>query len=411
MKNNFKKILYTLLFIVFAKAGIAQKVSEDAIPVFTADSLKSGAAKDILTNFFQLAFNNLIGDNKEFNFNSNPYAVLLKNNPKLAIDTNYKKYRALRRLNFGFGIKLDSAYHFNGFSSGIKYSIVDKRDATTSSMLFYKLRTNNFNKERDNLLDSLDSYIDILFPKSSDRNSPDFEKAKKFNDEINDFFQKDVPLSSFSDEFQKAVNVIISKDISKFQQMDSTFKTSPGRSIKNVSDTIFEGLKNSIKKDLLWTIAVSDTTYNDQFFLSNIVINSELSKGIFETKPGANNIELNIKTACNFLQDTLQSGRNLKRLIFSFEPGINWVIRDKNNDKSFFELKFSGSYYHNFSGLYADEERDKITLNGTARVRIYEDIWIPLEIKYDPKNGNVFGFLNIKANFTGLGKLLKGAKE
>ena len=73
------------------------------------------------------------------------------------------------------------------------------------------------------------------------------------------------------------------------------------------------------------------------------------------------------------------------------------------------EIKFSGSYYHNFATLYANERRDSLTINGTLRVRILEDIWIPLEIKYDPKSGNVFGFLNIKANFTGLGKLLKGS--
>jgi len=57
--------------------------------------------------------------------------------------------------------------------------------------------------------------------------------------------------------------------------------------------------------------------------------------------------------------------------------------------------------------LYADEKRDRLILNGTLRLRIYNDIWVPLEIKYDPDAGNVFGFLNVRANFTALGKFAR----
>ena len=83
------------------------------------------------------------------------------------------------------------------------------------------------------------------------------------------------------------------------------------------------------------------------------------------------------------------------------------MIRDKTTDRSFFEIKFSGSYYHNFGNIYLGEKKDSMTLNGIARIRIYNDIWIPLEVKYDPKTGKIHGFLNIKANFSGLAMLLK----
>jgi hypothetical protein len=68
------------------------------------------------------------------------------------------------------------------------------------------------------------------------------------------------------------------------------------------------------------------------------------------------------------------------------------------------ELKFSGSYYHNFNKLYNQEKRDLVTANAKLSIRIIADIWIPLEIKYDPRSGNIFGFLNIRANFNALGK-------
>jgi hypothetical protein len=52
--------------------------------------------------------------------------------------------------------------------------------------------------------------------------------------------------------------------------------------------------------------------------------------------------------------------------------------------------------------LYANEDRDRLFFNGTIRVRIMNDIWVPLEIKYDPKHGNLFGFINVRANFRAL---------
>ena len=69
--------------ISFGKLS-AQKIRTDPLTTFiTADSLVSGNFKDVLTSFYQLAFNNLTGPKKELNFNSNPYALLLKINSRL----------------------------------------------------------------------------------------------------------------------------------------------------------------------------------------------------------------------------------------------------------------------------------------------------------------------------------------
>ena len=57
MRINIKIWTLFVLFAVFATAIKAQDLSKRAIPIYTADSLKSGNYKDILTSFFQLAFN------------------------------------------------------------------------------------------------------------------------------------------------------------------------------------------------------------------------------------------------------------------------------------------------------------------------------------------------------------------
>ena len=406
MKYAFKKILYSLLLIMYINTASAQEEAplENAAPIFTADSLVSGNTKDVLTKFFQLAFNNLTGNNKEFNFNSNPFAVMLKSNPRLNIDHFYSKYNALRKLNFGFGIKLDTSYRFNGFSSGIKYALIDERDYTTSRLFAVGLQVNGLAAERKSLNDSLGKYAQATF-KASAQTPADRKIRKDFLALVSVFFNIDTPFNSLDTDFQNLVLKIAGEK--NLVNIENLLTGNPSSSLRTNDMKVFEALKDSIKNCALWTIGLSDTTYRDQFAFSNVVLNTEFSKGIFKPRPGANNIELNIKAAANFLKDTMQTGNNLKRVVFDIEAGFNWVIRDKYNQRPMFEFKASSTFYHNFTSLYQDEERNVFTLNGMARIRVYEDIWVPFEIRYDPSNGNVFGFLNIKANFTGMGKLIK----
>ncbi len=396
MRKNIKKYACLLALLLFVKVSFAQ-VSPVTKFMLMADSLKSGNAKDILTHFFQLGLNNLTGPNKEFSFSSNPFAIMLKRNPQLSLDKTYKKYQPLRRLNFNLGVRLDSAFGFNGFSSGLKFSLIDKTDFTTSRYILDKLRSDELNHERDILLTTLNDYLVNTVPPAN--------KAA-FANNINKVLQ-DAPFNSLEAGFQATVKMLVAaKNLNK---IGNIFSNHADSSFKQIDAEKFKALKNSIKNNLLWTIGISDSTYKDKFQFSNVAIISELSRGIFDPGPGDNNLEVNVKAAYTFSNDTTRTGRNLKRELLTAESGINWIIRDRTTERPFCEIKFSGSYYHNFGRLYSNERRDSLTINGTLRVRILEDIWIPLEIKYDPKSGNVFGFLNIKANFTGLGKLLKGS--
>ena len=394
-----------MILLMLIKVGFAQ-VPATTRAIFTADSIVSGNSKDILTSFYQLALNNLTGKNREFNFSSNPFAIMLRRNPKLSLDTKYTRYKPLRKLNFNLGLKLDSVFNFNGFTSGIKYSLIDQTDATASKFIFERLRSDALNAERNILAKKMRDYANVKFPNAvGNPDSEDFKKKGEFMSKADDLFIKDIPFSKFDAEFQKDVNKIVEDN--KLEKVADIFKNKPDSSFKDIDFRKFQALKNAIKNNLLWTIGISDSTYKDKFQFTNIAIFSELSKGIFQPEPGDNNLEINVKAAYNFLKDTLKPGRNLKREIFTVESGLNWVIRDKTTDRSFAEIKFSGSYYHNFASIYQNEKRDSLTLNGTLRIRVVDDLWIPLEVKYDPKTGNVFGVLNMKANFTGLAKLLK----
>jgi len=410
MKRQYVKFaLFLLVLINSLPDAAAQKKAAPEGPVFTANALASGNYKDILTSFFQLGFDNLIGPNKSLHFNSNPYAIMLKNNPALAVDREYYKHRVLRKLNFGFGLQLDTSYRFKGFTAGIKYALINKRDSTTSKLLFNNLRNDSLNAEVKLLQQKLVAYLDEKYPAFDSNNNPiaaNIKIRKTVNSSMNQMvsFTPYIAFDKLDSTFKDAAIAIAKENgLTVF----ATLIKKPGVSIQKTLDDTFISLKNAIKMEPLWTIGIVDTSGKDQRLLGNIVIATEFSKGVFKPRPGSN-LELNIKAAVNFIEDTAIAGKNLKRSLLNVEPGINWVIRNKANDQSMLEFKFGGSYIHNFGRLHLQEKRDQLMFAGTFRVRVISDIWIPLEFKYDPENGNVFGFLSVKANFTGLGKLLAG---
>lgn len=393
------KYLITVSFLFLFHTTEAQNTKNSLKTILSADSLSSGNLKDVLTSFFQLSFDKLTGPDKELNFSSNPYALLLKTNPSAAIDVNYPKYRYMRKLNFGFGLKLDTAYKFNGFSSGIRYAIIDERDATTSKMLFRALGSDSLSQEINTLQTSLTNYIIANFPNTS----PDRRKyidlvTKLFTDSATAFNQLDIT-------FQQMVRTVAAQNnLTVFSRL---IQSNPGVNVRTESQLFFGALKQELKKKLLWTVSLSDTTYKNEFFFSNIVLETELLKGLAKKlKPGSN-WEFNTRASLNFTDDTASAGRDLKRAIFRFEPGFNWVIRAKNTETPFMELRFGGEYRHIFHGLYQNEERDFFTFNGTVRLRILNEIWIPVEFKYDPKDGNLFGLISAKFNFSLLNKTTK----
>jgi len=177
--------------------------------------------------------------------------------------------------------------------------------------------------------------------------------------------------------------------------------------VKSYADNLYKDMKDNFNKNTLWTVGVTDTTLKNQLVFTNVVFHTEFIKGINKYNKTRNDLELNIRSQLQLADDTLKTGRDLKRAVFNFEPGINVAFKTKTTKKSYLEMKFSGGYYHSFSQLYANEDRDRLFFNGTIRIRIMNDIWVPFEIKYEPKTGNLFGFINVRANFKALGAAAK----
>lgn len=389
MKNR-KYLLLVLAATLFTIQGYTQKAK---VPVLTADSLASGNYKDVLTSFFQLAFNNLTGKQKELKFSSNPYAIMLRANPNIDIDTSYRKYRVWRNLNFTFDLKLDTSYRFNGFSSAIHYAIVNKRDYTVYHEFndIVLMRIKDYAKLNNGITGAFRNISD-----SSLRARVQRQGFRLLNDSTFTF--------SNLDEDVKAVirNVLRDNNLSG-EGVDTSGKESFARKIKKH----YEDVKNSFQKKLLWTVSLADTTYSDHLMFSNVSLRTQIVKGTPDITKNSH-LEFDIKGDFNLVDDTLKPGRDLKRSMLNAEGGLNWIFKAGETRQPLFELKASAAYNRIFSGMYAGETKERFTLNGTLRARIYADIWIPLEFKYDPKKGNVFGFLSVRANFNALSNLAKG---
>jgi hypothetical protein len=385
-------VLTVGLLVCLAVPVVAQRKVPN--PALTADSLATGNYKDVLNSFFQLAFERMTSPTKELKFTGTPFAVMAKLDTTLLVDTLYTKYRTLRNINYTFSLRLDTSFKFDGFASGIKYAIINKRDETVSKAFLETVRNNAKAKQ-------LFALNDLIMAKISAMASPAPSML-----EYTDFRRGVKNFNALSQPLRDTILAVAAgSDATK--ELGETLKRNSNFNLAETADSIYNDMRTNFNKNLLWTVGVTDTTYKNQFVFSNIVIHTELIKGLNKFAETKNDVELNIRSALQLMDDTLQLKRDLKRAIFSFEPGINVAFKTRHTKKSWLEMKFSGGYYYNFSQLYANEERDRLFFNGTIRVRIMNDIWVPFEVKYDPKNGNLFGFINVRANF----KALAGAAK
>ena len=387
-----RTLIYTIPFFIFSMLSISSNAqNKKNAAIITADSLASGNYKDVLTSFFQIAFDKLTGKDKELKFSSNPYAVMMKANPDLEIDYNYKKNRVLRNLNFNFSLKLDTSYRFNGFSSGISYALINKRDFTVYNE-FIRLaidKNAEFNKLQNGISQALSGIEDADLKKRFRE-----QGNKLLNDESYTYDKLD------DDIKQRVLKILTDSNLTRIVKLVKNNSTA------NIAKSCRDGyneVKKSFQSKPLLLLSITDTTAKDEFLFSNITLKAEYLKGFGMSKPGAN-WELNIPATVNFVDDISLTGRDLKRSVFRIEPGINLVIRNSDAAHSFLEMKFSSEYMHIFSQLYPNEKKDSFTFNGIFRIKIINDIWIPLRFKYDPQNGNVLGFLSVKYNFSGQGK-------
>jgi len=384
-----KKIFVILLLHSFMATSLAQtdeakqKAEEVKEKVRTASDLKTGKSQDVLISFFQLAFDDFTGKDKSFKFQSSLFALKAKTDKSLFIDENYLKQKFARNLVFNFATNLDTSFKFKSSSLGIKYAIVNNRDKTVFDFIL---------PSEDEWVkiekDALNTYAKLF---TDGVLNPNYLLAQNFFLEQDDSPFVRTPVKKLPEDFK----VMLTNLLKKSKRFEIT-------SLEEFRDRLtveYTTLAQQVEKRGLWTVDGNFSTNTKDKLFSKMNFNSEYLKGIVKTNKKMG-VELNLKASLEFDDDTSTIlTKDLDRQVFSFSGGFNWIICKNKRSQSIIEFKGALSYNNILKGRYQGEEWDNFTGEGTLRIRVTNDIWIPVDIKYDPLNGKVFGFLSVRSNF------------
>ncbi|HXU28845.1 MAG TPA: hypothetical protein VN698_16565 [Bacteroidia bacterium] len=362
----------------------AKKDSANADHVLrNASDLVSGNSQDAIVSFFQLAAKDL-NTGGSFQFSSSLIAIGAKANNSLLIDTNYSKQNFLRNFNLGLSANLDQSHQFKDAGINIKYAIINRRDTT----LFYNAK--NYPIGLRKYLEAIPNIVTAVYMNyiPSHRSDSSIIAGYLFHDV--DFGDSRLP-ADFKTFFTDLL------------KNNSAYRDVPAKKYKDfLKDTTQKNISDFSKRVIL-TVGGSYNRVN--YNTSNKVSGQiEFLKGFVRPKRKMG-LELDILGGFN-MNDTIVNAVTTNRQIGTGLVGLNWIILKNSANQSILEFKAAVAYKYIANGLLAKEENNVLTGNGTLRFRITNSLWIPIDIKYDPKSGKVFGFLNIVTNFDSFRKLL-----
>ncbi|MES2111691.1 MAG: hypothetical protein V4577_23235, partial [Bacteroidota bacterium] len=320
-------------------------------------------------------------------FNSSLFAIKAKTDTSLWIDTNYNKNVFLRNMVVGIDVGLDSTNKFKSASLSLTYAIVNNRDKSI------------FDFSTGRLLDHYLKIVNPLYKDALQTYHKEHPAEKDYTNAVNylfpDIHHPRPKLDSVPKRFIEIIDSI--KEESKYSEIKNFKALNMLDSLKDMYNTI-SGL---MSQSSLWTVGGKVTTSQSNTF-SKVNFNSEYLKGITRNNTSMG-LELDIKANLD-IYDTTAMTQKYNRNVLSGTAGINWIIyKSKKTQKSYVEFKPALAYNNVLHGGLPGETKSKFTGDGVLRFRVTDNLWIPFDIKYDPKAGKFFGFLNITSNFDWLG--------
>jgi hypothetical protein len=346
----------------------------------TADDLKSGNYKDVLSSFFQLALRDITGKDKSFGFSSTLFAIKLKSNPDLLKSENFKNETFARDLQFSFKFNFkddeDSSFNFRGFSTTITYAVVNERDHQLANFNSRDLKA-KFNIQQKQheyfvaVRGNISKYITSI-RQSGLTNDEQTAKILEFTTAV-DLFNKTGNLKDLPEAYLKSFE-------GKFDEIV--------KDRENLAELRKQAYAE-IDKGWLFTVALSGTT-DKVNKLNSGTFNTVLLKG---DKP-----ELDIRTSLSYADTVVMT--KFSQLKFNSTAGLNFSIA-KTGDKSLVEFKPYFEYKRIVHNPLPGEKRDFFLANADLRIKILKELWLPLTIKYDLKDHNFLGFLNVSFNVDG----------
>jgi hypothetical protein len=375
-----KKIILIFLLLV-STYGFSQKITSEEIinQLEKTEHSKSGNYKDVLASFSQLALKNIAGDDKTISLNTTLFQLKAKANPELLQDIYFKNETFSRNFQFNFKINMDEQFKYAGFTGGFNYAIINGRDKQIAVLTNSLYGTNH-----EKIMTVIEEIqVELLRALNDSNRADDMAKIESATESI--LNGKSDPNNDYYDKI-----IVAFKEKTK---NNTDFKN------KDLQDFIthLQNLKtneyNKIEAKPLWTISAESRTNTEGKF-NNGAIKTVFLKGNAE---GWNEIDIRAKLVYN---DTLIVNP-ITRSQFNTTAGMNFKIGKSKENISYFEIKTALEYNHIFRNLLPEEKQSNFLGNAEIRIRLTNDLWFPILIKYDLEKANFLGFLNVSYNFGG----------
>lgn len=393
MKKVFFFALCSLFFSLL-KAQTPKQLSKQILSdsnvqakalIRTENDLKSGNWQDVLASFFQLGIQDITSQNRAIEFKANLFALKAKTDSTLLIDTNYIKQNFSRNFQFNFALKLDSQYRFNGAKVGFSYAIINRRDSSLLNLMNTPADT-YFIQFMDSLQFVLNRY-EMSFPKEGS-----FFKNPK--DSIL-YFETKAIITRQLESGERFNPKLYPKAFLQFANFDIIEKN------YRMFDSLYQIELAKVRQRPLLTLSAYGTFINEPGIFSEGKAELIYLQGL--TKKGRN-LELDVRASINMV-DTI-TAKLTKRVEIKSTAGCNWaIVTARNNiNKSLVEFKPHVEYSYIPKGLYQNEKKEVFSANAELRIRVMDNLWVPLLIKYDLSNKNFLGFLKVALNMNAFKK-------
>ncbi len=396
-----KKILITgSLTLLFIARLFAQEIT--ALPA-KIDQTKTANTKDILTSFVQSGIDNLLGEKRNFKLSLSFLAIdSLINGDQAKGKVNRKSFFRNSSLNLNvFG---DSSNHITKWSAGITLEIINKKDIKSNVVS---------GKDWAEVVASADDFhwireSAILYLKNTVKNKLSIDTC--LNDYQKEYLLDQVEMTannSFKIAFDKKDFNLLSPQLQNTLS-DPSFivylkKVHNSPTIDNaitnmktgihLPNVVFQRVAQEFSRKPLW-IMKPTVSYDREHRQGEYLLESNFTTGFGSLERTPWEFEVSAKFLIG--ADSTITSANYKNRPLTFSVGVNKVLLENENKESRAEFKFFSQYSYKV-GDYVGK-RDEFSLNSTLRFNVYKAIWLPITIKYDPKNGNVFGFFSITAN-------------
>jgi hypothetical protein len=387
-----KKIIFLIIAFLSVTCVAQETIKQQTVKQLgkEIENSKSGNYKDVLAGFLQLAATNFTGADKSIEMNTTLFAIKVKANPKLETG-NFQPERFSRNFQFNFKLNLDDKYKYTGFTGGFTYALINDRDRRLA-VLTNTIYGQEFQKYREIVLEIQSEINENIKAEISD--------DALSNIELNKLEKVIIDISnSVPNDKTKPQNKYYDIVIAKFKEKAEKIKYFNNQDIATYADYLNGLEENEFEKidaKSLWTFS-ADGTSGETGKFNKASVSSVFLKGI----PGKNEIDIRAKF---IYSDTLVIG-SFPRTEFKSTAGVNfkWYTKDVNveNQKSYFEIKCALEYNSILKNILATEKKDNFLANAEIRIRVTNDLWFPLIVKYDIEKANFLGFLNVTYNFEG----------